>query len=73
MIIVTVQTIEHVLTPEQKQQIIAQITDVMLAVKGETFRRLTWVRIDEIPDGNLGVGGIRIYARDFDRVRNGSV
>jgi 4-oxalocrotonate tautomerase len=70
MAIVTIQTIENLLTREQKSRLIAQITDVILEVKGEEFRRLTWVRIEEVPEGNLGVGGTMVYARDFDSFRN---
>lgn len=54
MAIVTIQTIENLLTSEQKTQIVAQITDAIVGVKGEAFRRLTWVRIEEIREGIWG-------------------
>jgi hypothetical protein len=67
-VLITIETIEHLLTPEQ-QQIIAQIIDVLLP--DETLRRLTWVRIEEVPEGK---GGVRIsfaISGGADRVSSG--
>jgi 4-oxalocrotonate tautomerase len=69
MPLVNVQIIENVFTPEQKQQIIGKITDAMVAVEGEALRGVTWVKIDEVKEGNWGMGGQALYARDVHRMQ----
>jgi 4-oxalocrotonate tautomerase len=64
-----VQIIENVFTPEQKQRIITQITDAMVAVEGEALRGVTWVKIDEVKEGNWGFGGQTLHARDVHRMQ----
>lgn len=49
--------VEHVITPEQKQELISRITDAVVSVYGENMRPHTWVLIDEIRSGEFGVGG----------------
>ncbi|MGI9114044.1 MAG: 4-oxalocrotonate tautomerase [Chthoniobacterales bacterium] len=69
MPLVNVQVIENVFTPEQKQQIIAKLTDAMVAIEGESLRELTWVKIEEIKEGNWGIGGRGLHARDVHRLQ----
>ncbi len=69
MPLVNVQIIENVFTPEQKQQIITKLTDAMVAVEGEALRGVTWVRIEEIKEGNWGIGGHALHARDVHRMQ----
>jgi 4-oxalocrotonate tautomerase len=46
------------LTPDQKQQLVARITDVVVDVEGiPAVRQGTWVHINEVPDGGWGVAG----------------
>jgi len=71
MPLVNVQIIENVFTPEQKQQIITGITDVMVAIEGEALRGVTWVKIDEVKEGNWGIGGQALHAADVHRMQNG--
>jgi len=71
MPLITFQTIENVLTPAQKQQIITKITDVVVAIEGEGMRAVTWVKIEEVPEGNWGVGGQQVYARDLRQMQRG--
>ncbi len=42
---------ERVFTPEQKKKIITDITNVMVAIEGESFRSATWVKINEVSEG----------------------
>ena len=73
MPLVNVQIIENVFTPEQKQEIITKITDAMVAVEGEALRGVTWVKIDEGKEGNWGIGGQSLHARDVHRMqKNGA-
>jgi 4-oxalocrotonate tautomerase len=70
MPLITFQTLENVLTPEQKKQIIAKITDAVIAIEGESVRDVTWVKIEEVREGCWGVGGHALYARDVLRMQN---
>jgi 4-oxalocrotonate tautomerase len=69
MPLVNVQIIENVFTPEQKQQIITKITDAMVAIEGEALREVTWVKIDEVKEGNWGIGGQALRASDVHRMQ----
>jgi 4-oxalocrotonate tautomerase len=69
MPLIHVQTIENVFTPEQKKQIITKLTDAMVSVEGEALRGVTWVIIDEVKEGSLGIGGQPLAARDVHRMQ----
>jgi 4-oxalocrotonate tautomerase len=46
------------LTAEQKRELIAKVTDVVVEVEGiPAVRPSVWVQISEIPDGGWGMGG----------------
>jgi 4-oxalocrotonate tautomerase len=55
--LVNIKVIENVFTPEQKQDMIARITDAMVAVEGENLRPVTWVVVEEVRSGDWGIGG----------------
>ena len=57
MPLVNVEVLEKVFTQEQKKKIIADITNVMVAIEGEPFRSVTWVKINEVREGLWGIGG----------------
>ena len=69
MPLVNVQIIENVFTPEQKKEIIRRITDTMVSIEGETLREVTWVKIDEVKEGNWGIGGHALTAADVHRMQ----
>jgi 4-oxalocrotonate tautomerase len=62
MPLVIVKAIEDVFTPAQKQEIIRKLTDAMVSVEGERLRPSTWVIIDEVKNGDWGIGGKPITA-----------
>lgn len=64
MPLVTIDVIKDVFTPEQKQEIISRVTDTMVAIEGEALRPVTWVRIQEIEQGDWGIGGQMLKAAD---------
>ena len=70
MPLVNVQIIENVFTPKQKQEIIEKITDAMVSIEGEALREVTWVKIDEVKEGNWGIGGRALHAEDIHRLQN---
>ena len=69
MPLVNVQVIENVFTLKQKQEIIEKITDAMVAIEGEALREVTWVKIDEVKEGNWGIGGRALRASDVLRMQ----
>lgn len=62
MPLVTIDVIKDVFSPTQKQQLIENVTEAMIAVEGEALRPVTWVRIVEVEQGNWAVGGQRLTA-----------
>ena len=73
MPLVHVQVIENVFTPAQKQEIIEKITDAMVSIEGESLRLVTRVKIDEIKEGNWGIGGRCLKAEDVHRMQMAGV
>ncbi len=57
MPLVRINVIEGVFSPAQKRDMIAKVTDAMVAVEGERLRPVTWVVIDEVKSGDWGIGG----------------
>ena len=64
MPMVTIDVIKDVFTPAQKQQMIAKVTDALVAVEGENLRGVTWVRINEFEGGQWAIGGKALHATD---------
>lgn len=64
MPLVTIDVIKDVFTAEQKQDIIRKVTDTMVGIEGEALRSVTWVRINEIEQGDWGIGGQTLSAAD---------
>jgi 4-oxalocrotonate tautomerase len=64
MPVVTIDVIKDVFTPDQKQDMIQKVTNAMVAVEGEALRGVTWVRVQEIQQGDWGIGGQTLKASD---------
>ncbi len=64
MALVTIDVIKDVYTPSQKHDLIVKVTDAMVAVGGEGVRGVTWVRVQEIQEGDWGMGGKTLTAAD---------
>ena len=71
MPIVNVKLIENVFTAEQKRAMIEKLTDTMVEIEGENMRGVTWVYIEELKEGDLGVGGQTLTAADVHRLQRG--
>jgi 4-oxalocrotonate tautomerase len=69
MPLITVKLIEDVFTAEQKVKIIEKLTDAMVAIEGENLRELTFVLIEEVKQGDWGVGGKALTASDVHRLQ----
>ena len=62
MPLVTIDVIQDAFTPDQKKSIIEKVTEAMIAVEGEAMRPVTWVKINEIAQGDWAIGGQRLNA-----------
>lgn len=71
MPMVTIDVINDVFTPEQKQQLIAKVTEAMIEVEGEGMRPVTWVRIQEFESGDWAVGGKALRTADVHALAKG--
>ena len=71
MPLINVQIIENVFTPAQKKEIIEKLTNTMVSIEGEALRQVTWVKIEEIKEGNWGIGGHPLHAADVRRMQGG--
>jgi 4-oxalocrotonate tautomerase len=72
MPLVTIDVIKDVFTPSQKQQLIKNVTEAMIAVEGEALRGVTWVRIQEFEQGDWALGGRALKARDVHAMASGA-
>ena len=73
MPLINVHVIENVFTPEQKTRIIRDLTNAMVAIEGEPFRPVTWVKIEEVKEGSWGIAGHPLHLRDVERMRKGGL
>lgn len=68
---IKVKLIEDVFTPEQKAQMIEKLTEAMMAIEGENMRAVTWVFIEDLKQGDWGIGGKAPRASDLQRMQRG--
>lgn len=71
MPLVTIDVIKDVFTPAQKKELIAKVTEAMIAVEGENMRPVTWVRINEFEGGDWAIGGKGLRASDVHALAAG--
>jgi 4-oxalocrotonate tautomerase len=57
MPLIEVKLIEEIFTPAQKHEMIAKLTDAMVAIQGESLRSATTVIVEEVRSGDWGIGG----------------
>ena len=73
MPLIQVNLIEEVFTPEQKKQIIRNLTNAMVEVEGEAMRGVTWVMIQEVRSGEWGIGGQPLTMADVKALAAGKI
>lgn len=71
MPLITVRTLEGLLTPAQKKLMIERVTDAALSVEGEALRPVAWVIIEEVPSGAWGMSGHPVTTADAKRLAGG--
>lgn len=57
MPLIQIKGISGYLSLQQKQEMIAKVTDAVVSVEGEGLRPVTWVLIEDVASGEWGVGG----------------
>ena len=72
MPLITVNLIENVFTKSQKEQMISKLTDTMVEIEGEAMRGVTWVKIEEVPEGQWGIGGTPLHAAQIHAMQKAS-
>ena len=72
MPLVTINLIENVFSPEQKAEMIEKITNTMVEIEGENMRQVTWVKIEEVPEGQWGIGGAALTAAMVHQLQRGA-
>ena len=60
------------LDDSQKKDLIEKVTDAILSVEGEGLRPVTWVLIEDVPEGQWGVGGEIATAQLLRGLRDGN-
>jgi 4-oxalocrotonate tautomerase len=71
MPLVNVKLIEGVFDAEQKQRIVRDLTEAMVAIEGENMRPVTWVVVEEVRSGDWGVGGKPLRTEDVKALAAG--
>lgn len=72
MPIISVKVIENLLSDGQKEELVTRLTDGMAAVVGDNLREATWVLIDEVKSGNVGIGGQKITTEAVLQMQKGA-
>src|SRR5438034_1755813 len=72
MPLINVKLIEGVFSDAQKREMIAKLTDTMVAIEGEALRPVTWVLLEEIKSGQWGVGGNGLTTADVKALQQQS-
>ncbi len=71
MPLVTIDVIKDVFTNDQKAEIIDRVTEAMIAVEGENMRPYTWVRVQEVNQGDWAIGGQLLNAASVHAIAAG--
>ncbi len=69
---VNVKLIEGVFSADQKRDMIAKLTDTMVAIEGENMRGVTWVVLEEVTSGEWGIGGQALTTADVKALAAGA-
>jgi 4-oxalocrotonate tautomerase len=62
--LIQVKLLEGVFTAPQKQDIVERLTDAMVEIEGENMRRTVWCMIEEVANGEWGIGGQTLICDD---------
>ena len=71
MPLIQVKVFKDELSADQSKDLIGRITDAITDVTSEKLRGSTWVIIDEVKDGQWGVGGHALGLGDVKKIMAG--
>jgi len=71
MPLINVKLIENVFTPRQKSEMIRKLTDVLVEIEGENMRGVTFVLIEDVKEGDWGIGGQALTAAEVHKLQRG--
>lgn len=72
MPLINVKLVEGVFDVAQKQQIVRELTEAMVAIEGENMRPVTWVIVEEVQSGDWGIAGNPLTTADVKALAAGS-
>jgi 4-oxalocrotonate tautomerase len=72
MPLINVKLVEGVFNTAQKQRIMRELTEAMVAIEGENMRPITWVLVEELKSGDWGVGGSPLSTADVKALAAGA-
>jgi 4-oxalocrotonate tautomerase len=72
MPLVSVKLVEGVFSAEQKQRIVRDLTETMVAIEGENMRPVTWVLVEEVKSGDWAIAGSPLTTADIKALAAGS-
>lgn len=72
MPLINVKLIEGVFDASQKQQIVRDLTDAMVAIEGENMRPVTWCVVEEVRGGDWGIAGDPLTTEDVKALASGA-
>jgi 4-oxalocrotonate tautomerase len=70
--VVNVKLVEGVFDAEQKQRIVRELTEAMVAIEGENMRPVTWVLVEELKSGDWGIAGNPLTTADVKALAAGT-
>jgi 4-oxalocrotonate tautomerase len=71
MPLINVKLIEGVFDASQKQQIVRDLTEAMVAIEGENMRPVTWCVVEEVRSGDWGIAGNPLTTEDVKALASG--
>ena len=72
MPLINVKLVEGVFSAEQKQRIVRDLTETMVAIEGENMRPVTWVLVEEVKSGDWGIAGNPLSTADVKALAAGA-
>ncbi len=69
---IQVKVIEDVFSPEQKGQIVRELTDALVRIEGEAMRPVTWCVVEEVRSGDWAIAGNPLTTRDVKALAAGA-
>ena len=72
MPVINVKLVEGVFDAAQKQRIVRELTEAMVAIEGENLRPVTWVLVEELESGDWGIADDPLTTADVKALAAGA-